>query len=432
MESVKQQAYLGGCSSRKTVPFTSYDMGWVVLCIGMAIGSGVIFMPIQMGVKGVWVSLISLLIAYPAVHFMQEIYIRSLSKSIACEDYNNVISQYIGRNWGIVLSALYFLIMLNGMLSYSSAIVKDSASYLQTFHVTSGSVANSPWYIFGFIAVMVAIASRGERFLFKVSGPMIVVKISIVMFLGLSMIPYWNINNLGLNVFPGFSTLLVDVLLTLPFAMFSIFYGQILNPMNVAFRKIEKDPEVATYRALRVHRVALVILLIGVGFYALSFMLSINHQQATEAVSAKISALALAAQVMPGDFVRVLSTVLNIVAIFTAFFGIYLGFQDALKGILSNVMGRFAHKAQGFQRIQGCVVAGTSITLMGAWVAFGVSAMLLIQITVPIYGLVACIIPAYLVLKVPALQEFKGFKNTYTMVFGIALLIVPLMIFVEN
>ncbi|MNP83238.1 Inner membrane transport protein YhjV [compost metagenome] len=67
------------------------------------------------------------------------------------------------------------------------------------------------------------------------------------MFLGLSMIPYWNINNLGLSVFPSFSTLLVDVLLTLPFAMFSIFYGQILNPMNVAFRKIEKDLEVATY-----------------------------------------------------------------------------------------------------------------------------------------------------------------------------------------
>ncbi|EIR56096.1 putative membrane protein, partial [Yersinia pestis PY-14] len=27
----------------KSVPFTQYDVGWVILCIGMAIGSGIVF-----------------------------------------------------------------------------------------------------------------------------------------------------------------------------------------------------------------------------------------------------------------------------------------------------------------------------------------------------------------------------------------------------
>ncbi len=35
-----------GAATRERVPLTMYDAGWVVLCIGMAIGSGVVFMPL--------------------------------------------------------------------------------------------------------------------------------------------------------------------------------------------------------------------------------------------------------------------------------------------------------------------------------------------------------------------------------------------------
>lgn len=49
---------------RLKVPFTSYDLGWVILCIGMAIGAGITFMPIQIGVKGIWVFIVAILISY--------------------------------------------------------------------------------------------------------------------------------------------------------------------------------------------------------------------------------------------------------------------------------------------------------------------------------------------------------------------------------
>lgn len=34
------------------LPFTKYDFGWVLLCIGMAIGAGTVLMPVQIGLKG--------------------------------------------------------------------------------------------------------------------------------------------------------------------------------------------------------------------------------------------------------------------------------------------------------------------------------------------------------------------------------------------
>ena len=51
----------------QSIPFTRYDAGWVVLCIGMAIGSGIVFMPVQIGIKGIWVFIASVIIAYPVI-----------------------------------------------------------------------------------------------------------------------------------------------------------------------------------------------------------------------------------------------------------------------------------------------------------------------------------------------------------------------------
>ncbi len=56
------------------LPFTRYDFGWVLLCIGMAIGAGTVLMPVQIGLKGIWVFITAAIIAYPATWVVQDIY----------------------------------------------------------------------------------------------------------------------------------------------------------------------------------------------------------------------------------------------------------------------------------------------------------------------------------------------------------------------
>lgn len=41
---------------------------------------------------------------------------------------------------------------------------------------------------------------------------------------------------------------------------------------------------------------------------------------------------------IPGHIIHITSTVLNIFAVLTAFFGIYLGFHEAIKGIILNLV----------------------------------------------------------------------------------------------
>lgn len=88
------------------------------------------------------------------------------------------------------------------------------------------------------------------------------------------------------------------MLLTVPFAFFSAVFVQILNPMNIAYRKLESDKRVATYRAIRAHRVAYITTVTIILFFSFSFTFSISHEQAVSAFEQNISALAIAAQVI--------------------------------------------------------------------------------------------------------------------------------------
>jgi serine transporter len=419
-------------TSVKAVPFTGYDLGWVILCIGFAVGAGILFMPIQMGIKGFWVSLTSIVIAYPVYFLISDMYLKSLSASKGCEGYADIVSEYLGKNWGAVLSVVYFLLILKAMLAYAAAITKDSASYLQTFGITQRSLADSPWYILALMAAVVLIASRGERLLFKVSAPMIVLKISIILFLAISMIPHWSIHNLQLDRAVAVLPFLRDVVLTIPFAIISIVFVQMLNPMNVAYRKIEADPKIATYRALRASRYAYFILTSVVVFFGFSVLLSITQADASYAIDNHISALALIANKIHADTVRALSVVLNIAAILTAFFGIYLAFHDAVKGLVLNAVDRYTTRSDAFNRmLPACIALGTILLLFG-WVSLGMSAMLLLQMTVPVLAIVSCIVPCFLIRKVPALQRFRSPAVIIVFLFGVLLFVSPLLKLLEN
>ncbi len=72
--------------------------------------------------------------------------------------------------------------------------------------------------------------------------------------------------------------------------------------MNIAYRKREADKVLATRLALRTHRISYITLIAVILFFAFSFTFSISHEEAVSAFEQNISALALAAQVIPWTY----------------------------------------------------------------------------------------------------------------------------------
>ncbi|EFO52129.1 inner membrane transport protein YhaO [Vibrio parahaemolyticus K5030] len=84
---------------------------------------------------------------------------------------------------------------------------------------------------------------------------------------------------------------------------------------------------------MRAMKIAFGILFVTVFFYAISFTLAMSHEQAVKAAEENISALAMVAQGMDGTTLKLMSLMLNIFSVMTAFFGVYLGFRDSCQGL---------------------------------------------------------------------------------------------------
>ncbi|EXI62258.1 membrane protein [Mannheimia granulomatis] len=414
---------------KQATKFDSTDFGWVIMSIGMAIGAGIVFLPVQVGLMGMWVFLLSSVIGYPAMYLFQRLFINTLAESPECQDYPTVISGYLGKNWGIFLGILYFIMLVIWMFVYSTAITNDSASYLLTFGITDTLLSDNPFYGLILICILVALSSRGEKLLFKISTFMVLVKLLVVAALGIAIVGMWKLHNIG--ALPPAGKLIKDAIITLPFTLTSILFLQTLSPMVISYRAKEQSREIARYKALRAMNIAFAILFVTVFFYAVSFTLAMGREEALKAYEQNVSALAIAAQFFPGSWATYVGVALNIFAVMTAFFGVYLGFREATQGIVMNLLLRkFPAEKINPNYVQKGIML---FSILLAWSAIVLNAPVLsfTSICSPIFGLVGCLIPAYLVYKVPALFKYKGLALNIIIITGILLCISPFLTFLE-
>ncbi|WP_260852962.1 amino acid permease [Shewanella sp. MSW] len=412
---------------KEATRFDSTDWGWIIMSIGMAIGAGIVFLPVQVGLMGLWVFLLSALVGYPAMYMFQRLFINTLAESRECRDYPSVIGDYLGKNWGIFLGALYFVMLVIWVFVYSTAITNDSASFLQSFGATKSLLSENPFYGLGLICLLVALASRGESLLFKISTLMVLTKLGVVALLGLMMVDKWDINNIG--AVPTSTDWIRDAVVMLPFTLTSILFIQSLSPMVISYRAREKSIEVARFKAMRAMNIAFGILFVTVFFYAVSFTLALGHEQAVKAEQENISALAIVAQGMPGQTLKLLSLTLNIFAVMTAYFGVYLGFREGCQGITMNLLQRVMPKEKINTKLVGYGIMVFTILLSWSAIVLNAPVLSFTSICSPIFGLVGCLIPAYLVYRVPALHKYKGVGLYVIIATGILLCISPFLAF---
>ncbi len=402
-------------------------MGWIILSIGMAIGAGIVFLPVQVGIVGLWSFLVSAAVAYPALYLFQRLFINTVAESKVCSDYPGVISGYLGKNWGVALGILYFCMLVIWICVYLTAITNDSASYLQTFGVTKNLLSKNPLYSLILISGLVWIASGGEKFVFKISTFMVLAKLGIVAFLGIVMIRLWNPDNIGALDSSG--VLIKQSIITLPFTLTSILFIQTLSPMVIFYRMREKYPQVARYKALRAMNVAFLILFVTVFFYAISFTLALGHHEAELAFQHNISAVAIAAKFFPPSLAIVLGIALNIFAVVTAFFGVYLGFHEACRGLTLNIFHRFCPAGELNQAWLNRSIQWFVVVLGWGVVTLNIPILYFTSISSPIFGLVGCLIPAWLVLRVPSLAHYRNVTLIIIILTGLLLIISPFLAF---
>ncbi len=87
-------------------------------------------------------------------------------------------------------------------------------------------------------------------------------------------------------------------------------------------------------------KIAFTILFVVVFFFAVSFTFAINQTAAKHAMELNISALAMIAHYLPGSWATIVGIIINIFAVVTSFFGVFLAFKEACRGLMMNLLER--------------------------------------------------------------------------------------------
>lgn len=403
---------------------SSKDWGWVAVNIGMGIGAGIVFLPIQAGLVGLWTFLLAIALAYPSLYLFQHLFINTLIESRDASDYPSTISEYLGSKWGAALGIIYFAMLLIWLCVYSETLTNDSAAYIQEAGLTTGLLSANHLYALLLIGFLVFAAFISKTLLFHLSKVLVVVILLSLVILGVMISPYWDIANI--KPISSLGKMFCQTIVTLPFAMTSILFLQSLSPTVIYARAEYKDVEVARKKAIQIMSRAFLILAGVVFFFAFSCTMSITHQEAYDAFVANTSFLAIMAKVIPGSFVPALGVIIDLCAVTTSFFGVLLGLHEACVGLYFNLFlaGR-PKEAVNMAKLSAGVVG--LIVLLG-WMATIIDFPILYftSICSPIFAVIGCFIPVLLVFRVDSLAKYRGVQAWITIVTGILLVLSPL------
>ena len=403
----------------------SKDWGWVAINIGMGIGAGIVFLPIQAGLVGLWTFLLAILIAYPALYLFQRLFINTLIESRQASDYPTTISEYMGSKWGAALGIIYFVMLLIWLCVYSETVTNDSASYIQAAGLTEGLLSGNHLYALMLIGFLVFLAFASKTLLFNLSKILIVVILSSLVLLALMIIPQWDVQNI--KDITSISQMLSQTVVTLPFAMTSILFLQSLSPMVIYVRSEYEDLEIARKKAMQIMNRAFFILAGVVFLFAFSCTMSITHQDAYNAFVANTSFLAIMVKVIPGTLVPALGVTIDLCAVTTSFFGVLLGLHEACVGLYMNIF--VADKPRKEVSMAKISAGAVSLIVLLGWTATIVDFPILYftSICSPIFAVIGCFIPVTLIYKVDTLAKYRGPQSWIVVFTGVLLVLSPFL-----
>ncbi|QWU99461.1 aromatic amino acid transport family protein [Francisella salimarina] len=416
---------------RSLANFDKFDFGWLVVSIGMAVGAGIVLVPVSVGVVGFVVFVVSILIAYPGIYLFQKLYIETLFATKQPKTYKDTVAELLGSKWAVFLGAVYLLMMLTWTIIYAEVVAKSLAAYLYMFHLSSNPhLEQNALYSALLMIVLIFTGMKSQKLFVRVSTFLVFILIVAIILVSISLIPLWSLKNV-VEMPTDTGEFVAKSIIMLPFSLTSILFIQSLSPMVIGYRKYygNKDKDFVLSKTLKTMTLAFVILVIIIGFYVLSFSLVIPRADALEATQNNQSAfILLEKQHISNMLIYTCGIIISLCAILTSFLSVLAGMEESLKGLLRNSAIKLGLKddSKGIFSLNTLVIG---IIFLMTWlsIVFDAPVYKLVPLSGPVFGILGCLVPAYIVFKIPSLEKYRT-KSIYFVIFvGIILVISPLL-----
>lgn len=409
-QTITQSIPLENDSSRK---WDKRDTEWMLALFGTAIGAGVLFLPINAGLGGIWPLILMTVLIGPMTFLAHRGLNRlCLSSKNPNGDITETVTEHFGQKAGALITFGYFASIYPILLIYGIGITNTVSSLL--VNQLGIEEPNRALLSFVLVAGLVAVMVAGQKTVLKVTNTIVYPLILVLFGTSLYLIPQWSTAQFEASV--SAADFIKTVFLTIPVLVFAFNHSPAVSSFSSSYRKEHgNNAEERTSRTL----MRTTMMLVGFTmFFVYSCVLTLSPAELLQAKAANLPILSVFAERTDNHLFAWLAQIVAIVAISSSFFGHYMGTREGLQGMIVN-RAKAKGKAVNLKALDKGIIVFITLSVWAVAYA-NVSVMGLIEsLVAPILAMILFILPVIAVKKVPAMRKYESKANLFTLVMGI-------------
>ncbi|PJE80487.1 Serine transporter [invertebrate metagenome] len=402
-------------TSHQNASWTKRDTQWTLTLFGTAVGAGVLFLPINAGLGGIWPLIAMTILIGPMTFLAHRGLTRfCLSSGKTHSDITETAAEHFGPAAGMVITLGYFLAIFPILMIYGIGITNTVNSLLIT---QIGLDSEPPRALLSFVLVsgLIGIMVCGQQVVIKVCSMIVYPLIAVLLGTSLYLIPQWNMSQFDAPF--SWIDCIRTLFLTIPVLVFSFNHSPAISSFASAYRKElgnEADPQ--TSKVLK----NTTLLLVGFTmFFVYSCILTLSPEELQAAKMANLPILSVFAERTDNAVFGWLAQIVALIAITSSFFGHYMGTREGLAGlIIQRKRQKNPSCSIDVRRLNRQIMVFLILTVW-AIAYFNVSVMGMIEAMVaPIIASILFIMPVYATHKIPAMAKYHGTASIFTLIMG--------------
>jgi len=391
-----------------------FETNWAISLFGTAVGAGVLFLPINAGLGGLWPLLVVTVLIGPMTYLSH----RALSRFVCAspvpdEDITGVARKAFGEGLGRLITIVYFLAIYPIVLIYGVGITNTVDSLLvNQFHLASPP----RWLLSGvLVALLMLVMFTGQRIMLIVTQWLVYPLILILLGVTLFLIPTWDFS--AFRGVPSAGDFLMSVWMIIPVLVFALNHSPAISQFSVAM-KHEYGDRASERASVVLKRSTLLLVVFTMGF-VWSCVLSLGPTGLQAAKDQNLPVLSYLANENGSPFIAYLGPAVALAAIASSFFGHYMGAAEGAVGIVRSTVDPKGTKISD-KALKTAVAVFIFVT---AWLVaiLNPSILSLIEsLAGPVIAVILYLMPMYAIRKLPALEPYRGrISNVFVTVAGL-------------
>ncbi len=391
------------------------DTTWMLGLFGTAIGAGVLFLPINAGIGGIWPLLMITLLAFP-VTFLAHRALARLVMSAASSDTGIVgaVEEFWGSTAARIFNIVYFVGIYTILLLYSVAITNTTESLL-THQLGIGGIDRAAISVV-LIVGLLAIVRLGQDLIVRIMSYLVYPFIGTLLVIGLYLIPQWNTSILTYEAEGGVSGLMMSLWLTFPVLVFSFNHFPIISAFVMKQRQ-SYEASAVDGKCASIQRYAVLLMFAVVMFFVYSCVFSLSPQDLQAAKDQNISILSYLANRFNTPFIAWMAPIIAFVAITKSFLGHYVGAYEGLRDIILDIGKMQNRDINGktvdriillFMLVTCCAIAYLNPSILG----------IIETLSGPAIAFILLLMPMLAVFTVPKMMKYRSVTNYFVILIG--------------